>query len=522
MKLPEMTSPDGSVEAVSAVAPVKTTITLPTITTDAMVAVPGGFDSALTTAVAMPATKRSLRWLWIVLAIFFGLILAAYIGFAVFFMSHFSFNTVLNGSNVAFQTADEVDSLLALEMDSYSLELKGREDQRATLKGTDIDLHYVADGQVASILARQQPWAWPLTLLPDNTTTIEHVNVAFDEQRLDAVLAALSLMDEAQMRTPVDASLVFEGNAYAISPGDEGTTLDKEKTTAAVRAAITAGQTALDLDESALYVRPAVVADDPTLTANRDRFNQYVPFQIVYTLGDRREVLDGNTTINWVNTEGAGPYVLNDEAVWAWLAGFAARYDTLGATRTIVNGFGEEKTVSGGTYGWQIDQDAEYWAILAAFEQHLGEEREPYLSGWAASLDAQDWGKTYLEVDLSAQHMWYVVDGVSVLDTDIVSGNPNTGYATPEGVWAVFQKAYKIVARGDRLPDGSYEWEVPVTWWMQFTYDGCGFHDAGWQPYFGGTRYLTNGSHGCINMPPHLAEELYSMLEVDTPVITHY
>ncbi len=37
--------------------------------------------------------------------------------------------------------------------------------------------------------------------------------------------------------------------------------------------------------------------------------------------------------------------------------------------------------------------------------------------------------------------------------------------------------------------DGTYSYEQPVTYWMPFN-GGIGFHDADWQPYFGGDRYL--------------------------------
>ena len=512
MKLPEITPLDAPTDGSQSNA----TAVLPQ-------AEAGFFNSVNVSAAAAPTTKRSLRWLWVSLGIVLGLLLAAYIGLSLFFMNHFTFNTTVNGIDVSFQSAEAVDMLLASEMGNYTLQVEGRENQKGIIHGSDIDLHYVADGQIDVILAGQMEWFWPAALFPGNASTIQHVSVEFNEQSLSTALQTLAITDKEKMREPVDAHLDFEGNAYTISPGDEGTTLDIAKTEQAIVSAIDAGMTLLNLDEEGLYTRPVITADDPSLAADRDYFNKYVPFQITYVFGDRREVLDANTTINWVsNPEGEGPYALDTAAIEAWLFDLASRYDTVGATRTIVNGFGEEKTVSGGTYGWEIDQEAELYAIMEAAAQRLGEEREPYLLGSAGSLDAQDWGKTYLEVDISHQYMWYYVDGVVVLETDVITGNPNTGYATPEGAYYVFSKATNIVTRGDPLPGGGYEWEVPVTYWMPFTYSGCGFHDAYWQPSFGGDYYLYRGSHGCINMPPHLAAELYDMVEVETPVIVHY
>jgi lipoprotein-anchoring transpeptidase ErfK/SrfK len=51
---------------------------------------------------------------------------------------------------------------------------------------------------------------------------------------------------------------------------------------------------------------------------------------------------------------------------------------------------------------------------------------------------------------------------------------------------------------------------------------GIGFHDANWQPYFGGDRFMEGGSHGCINMPPEKAAELYNIIDCNIPIVCFY
>jgi lipoprotein-anchoring transpeptidase ErfK/SrfK len=51
---------------------------------------------------------------------------------------------------------------------------------------------------------------------------------------------------------------------------------------------------------------------------------------------------------------------------------------------------------------------------------------------------------------------------------------------------------------------------------------GIGLHDASWQPWFGGNRYRTNGSHGCINMPLAAAKTLYANISIGDTVKVHY
>lgn len=103
--------------------------------------------------------------------------------------------------------------------------------------------------------------------------------------------------------------------------------------------------------------------------------------------------------------------------------------------------------------------------------------------------------------DLTAQHMYFIQNGQIAMQCDIVTGNPNKGNATPQGMYSLYYKQQNQVLRGKKLEDGTYEYESPVDYWMPFN-GGIGFHDASWQSAFGGARYQTYGSHGCVNMPP--------------------
>ncbi len=64
-------------------------------------------------------------------------------------------------------------------------------------------------------------------------------------------------------------------------------------------------------------------------------------------------------------------------------------------------------------------------------------------------------------------------------------------------------------------------YRTPVSYWMPFN-NNIGMHDAGWRKSFGGNIYKTNGSHGCINLPYSIAEEIYGYIEQGTPVICYY
>ena len=125
-----------------------------------------------------------------------------------------------------------------------------------------------------------------------------------------------------------------------------------------------------------------------------------------------------------------------------------------------------------------------------------------------------DIGDTYVEVSIDEQHMWYYQDGKLMLDTDVTTGMDVESRRTPTGVYFIWKRESP-----SRL-SGSYG-SSNVTYWMAFSWDGCGIHDASWRSQFGGDIWKTNGSHGCVNTPIDKCKELYNMIEYDTPVVVY-
>ena len=183
---------------------------------------------------------------------------------------------------------------------------------------------------------------------------------------------------------------------------------------------------------------------------------------------------------------------------------------------------GRTVSVYGSAYGWKIDQDAEVAQLTQEIQSGTQTTREPVYSMTANSYGVNDLGNTYIEVDLTEQYMRYYQDGSVIFESDIVSGlASDPERKTPPGIFTLYYKKSPDVLRGTKKADGTYSYEQPVTYWMPFN-GGIGFHDADWQPYFGGDRYLTGGSHGCINMPPDKAGELYNIIQYNVPIICFY
>ena len=67
-----------------------------------------------------------------------------------------------------------------------------------------------------------------------------------------------------------------------------------------------------------------------------------------------------------------------------------------------------------------------------------------------------------------------------------------------------------VSSRIDTAPSGSHYEGAPMTYFMRLTWEGVGMH-IGILPGY-------PASHGCIRLPPEVAEAMYTRVKVGTPV----
>ena len=118
----------------------------------------------------------------------------------------------------------------------------------------------------------------------------------------------------------------------------------------------------------------------------------------------------------------------------------------------------------------------------------------------------------FVLVDISEQRAIFYKNGIRVLSDNCVTGNKRAGYDTTVGIHQIIFKDL------NRTLHGSYG-EAFVKYWMRFTNSGQGLHDAGWRRNFGSGIYISNGSHGCVNLPRETAATIYNNSYVGMHVI---
>ncbi len=459
------------------------------------------------------------RKIWIIAGSIVGALVVIYLCVSVYFMNHFLVNTTINGISFSGKSAADVEEYLKDQVTEYELTVTAQDGTADVITGDEISLAYISDSQIEDALDEQNPLLWFPALFSANDTDIT-IEVEYDEDALDERIQRLSAVT-AEQEDPVDAHPVYDGDSFVVAEEEYGTTVDLDMLKEKISRYISELNPALDMTEEECYVMPTYTSESSEVQEACDEMNAYLEASITYTM-DEDVVVDKELISGWLSYDEEMNVTFDEDAISEWMSEFCSLYDTVGTTRTITSPTGESTEVSGGTYGWTIDAETETEELINSIKNGETVEKEPAYSQTAASHGDQDWGDTYIEVDISEQYMWYVVDGEVVLESDVVTGLPDGDRDTPTGVYYILYKQEDVTLTGDTDPDtGEPSYETPVSFWMPFTWQGHGFHDATWQSSFGGDRYLTNGSHGCVNMPYDEAEELYSLISSGTPVIVH-
>ena len=449
----------------------------------------------------------------------------AYGAVSYYYADRFFEGTYINGINCSNKTAYETEQLIASNVEDYSIEITARNQEPQAISGNQINYRYVSDGEVLDLLKQQKPYEWVKGFMETRSYTTQE-NVTFDKSLLQSEVKELKCAQAENQVEPENAYVALEGSEFTIVPETEGSKLKVKEAYKALDTAISGSQTSIDLGSTPdVYAVAAVTSDDPTLQATRDAYNNYTKASITYTFGDQTVTLDGNTLKEWLQFDDKGQLVQDDASftqhIKDFVAQLASEHDTVGTTRSFNTTSGRTVSVYGSAYGWKIDQDAEAAQLTEEIRTGTQTTREPVYSMRANSYGYNDIGSTYIEVDLSSQHMYYYQNGSIIFDSDIVSGDIRyDDRATPPGIFTLYYKKSPDVLRGEKKPDGTYEYETQVTYWMPFN-GGIGFHDATWQAYFGGDRYTYAGSHGCINMPLDAAATLYSIIDTNVPCLLY-
>lgn len=446
-------------------------------------------------------------------------------------------NTYYMGEDVSGQTKDHI--LQKVKDAIGAVDVTMNEAGETALTGTLADFGFVLDEEAAktSLVKAMNDQKASLVnifrcLRGQKTTVTADVAWDFEEETFNSKVTAENL--PSPRVASVDAELVQnnEERKVELHPEVQGNEFDEGQFRTWMKHQIESelaenGPADMEMDfPTEFYIKPSVTQDDPELTSRLQALSPYNGAQITYEFGSQTEVLDYETIISWIDVTG-NTGTVNTEKMTAFVRDLEGRYNTRYRVRKFKTSKGKEIEIPENLneYGYRVNESGELEQMAADLVCGEAVSREPVYyrtNSWDNPLfygreGRDDLAGNYIEVSISAQHLWFYKDGELFLESDVVTGDVTKDAGTATGAYPLAYKMRDYTLTGG---EGNGAYETPVKYWMPF-YEGQGLHDANWRSKFGGKIYKGNGSHGCVNLPEKIAKKIFENVQAGIAIIIY-
>ncbi len=452
----------------------------------------------------------------IVIAMILVLSLGGTYGFLkIYFANHFYLGTTINCIDISGKTVEEAENYIKKETSDYVILLEGRDGVSEEIKGEDFKLKYDEDKNyiIEEIKNQQKESFWIKNFLYGKNKNVDDL-IKYDEKELDNIIDNLSIFNENNIIEPKNPQLVYKNGEIQVEDEVYGNKIKKNELKEKIKEYISYKKSILNIEDENCYENPEYTKFSEKILKRKKALEKYKKSAVVYNLGTQEERIDINTMMNWIDMDDEDNSFINEDKVMEFVNEFADKYDTLGKIRNMYSTSGRNVTIKGGDYGFKINREAEKEALIDTLKNNSETSREPIYVQTGMNTIINDIENTCVEIDLTKQYLWFYKDGNIIAEGNIVSGCIANGTITPEGTYKLKYKDKDSVLVGEN-------YRSPVSFWMPFN-GNIGLHDASWRYKFGGNIYLSNGSHGCVNLPYELASCIFYNIDEGTPVICYY
>lgn len=450
--------------------------------------------------------KKHLKYLFL-----FVVPIMLYLVSVIYMQDKFLFNTKVGDIDVSLKTLQETRELIKEEIiGNYVIQISAINGEKAHITGKEIALDI--ETKIEPFFNAQNKWKWPLVLSNEQRYPLEY-EITFDEHLLDEKIENCIFYQDEHMEDPENAyiSEYTSGKGYEIIPETKGSRLIKDKASNEIENAIRNLKESLSLEEKECYESAKITKDSAFLIEELKRKNTAVSASITYDFGNEKIHLTPDIYHEWIDFSKEEISIDEDKAK-EYVEELIKKTDTAYTDREFKTSSGNVVMVTG-PYGYRIAPNDERTQMISDILSGENIIRKPIYTREGATREKDDYGNTYVEIDLTTQRVYLYVNGELIKSSDCVTGNVSKGHTTPPGIYPMTYKEKNAVLRGPGYAS-------PVKFWMPFN-GGIGLHDASWRSKFGGEIYKTNGSHGCINLPYDMAKTIYDNAYAGMPVICY-
>ena len=223
----------------------------------------------------------------------FSTLLVVYLGISIYFINHFHFGFEVNNISLAGKTVEEADKTIRDNIQSYVLEIKGRENMVDEIRGNDIEVKCNSEYKIQEFKDKQNPFMWIGGLFSSKNNKINEI-CSFNEELLDKVIDGLNIVNNKNIVEPQNPSFQYVDGEFKIIDEVEGNKINKKKLIEEIRNAILTGETSVDIDLKECYVKPKFNKSSKEVEKVKKKLDSYIQTKVIYNFGSSEEILDGS------------------------------------------------------------------------------------------------------------------------------------------------------------------------------------------------------------------------------------
>ena len=333
-------------------------------------------------------------------------LLVIYFVTSIYFIRHLYFGTKINGIDVSGKTVEEIKAQMTSKLNKYTINIQEIDGRKEQIKAGDIGLRYKSYEQFKDFKDEQNPFAWISAFFNTKNSTMT-AEISYDKELLTKKVDSLTCYTDSNIVEPKEPSFQYKDNAFVIIKEVKGNKINKDILLKRVEEAISKKKSTLNLEASGCYIMPKYNSKSKKVVKAKDMLNKYAASEITYTFGDNKVILDGSATNKWMSVDDNYNVTLDDKKVKRYIESLSVSYNTAGKTRSFHTSSGKTINISGGDYGWQININKEAQSLSNAIKSGETMTKEPVYMQTAVSHGSNDLGNTYVEVDLTKQHLWF-------------------------------------------------------------------------------------------------------------------
>lgn len=457
----------------------------------------------------MKKNKLRIRKVIVEVFIFLSLISSTFAGVIYFSQTHFLYGTRIENVSCSFLSIDKAIEKVNVEKEKEIVTFSFIDGKTYDVTSKELGIR-VDEAQVVRVFNQQH----------SNPKEAREYSlngfILSNSEMLRKFLGQIPELQEENMIEPQSAYMVWDEVEFSVQKEVLGNVIDFEEAVNFTLKKIKNGEKNIDFS-SITDETPEILEED--LANERDELNSILKSSIHFELSDGSIVtLDSNTIKNWVNQDENGKFTIDVEnRVPEFVEELAIKVNEANSymqfAPTDYEGFVTVNVPM--ELRAQLDRESE----IIEIKNLLGGNSEPICIRpiYDRKLISENL-TNYLELDKSRQHVWFYKEMSLLVDAPCVTGNVGDGHDTPTGLFYLLNKNRGVYLEGFNN-DGS-KYSSYVEYWMRF-YKGIGLHDASWRSKFGGDIYLTNGSHGCVNLPEDAAAIIYENIDETVLIIVY-